>query len=907
MPDMIDPLRNTTRLAALILAGTLVAACGSSDDDDDNGNGAPSPTEPDTLGIEATSQQRAVDIFVPDADKDSNATILWSQDPDCEWGANFRSVCSKDGTRDDTGSVRIDEAEADESFRVDEEDAGVTVTIPAGDEALAPDQPYFFAVENGGQASETVAARPFVYHFTGIVRATTLAEDEVLVAGGDFTALRLRTGGLFGSFTDAHDTEQGTPSNQIPRVTGRDATVYAIEPDGEGGWYIGGSFAEIGGVARNNAAHLDRNGTVTDWSPVVDGVVYEITLDDNDDRVFLGGDFDQVNHEERDLIAAIDRTEGSLLDWQVAGLGGNGQDDHVRAITLHKESVYVGGTFQDLIDDDDDDAVERDSLAAFHRESGRLRGWNPRLDGDDPKVYGLATWNDTLIVVGSFERNDQKNLAAYQTREDGPGLAGLEFPQPDGLVYDLLVTDDDTLVIGGAFENYGDDERSRVAASALTDDDNGGLEAETLEWKPPTIEDSVFSIDLSGDGSTLFLGGDFTTVDGERRDRAAAICFSANDSCNDETLRDWDPGADRPVHAVAHSLDREEVMIGGSFRLAGGVDRQHLAAFDGGTGTLMDWDPAPDRPVLSLDRQGSKLFVGGVFETFENADGEGETADRSGIARFDQENNGESSFTIHEDFDLGLDYAEITALATTTDAVYFGGSFTSNGNGDTQYLGRFDSGGGEPDTTDATGGKIYALTVPNDIASEIIAGGNFPDYLAGFDDGLDQTDDFDDTKPDDMVNTLLWVDDKLLLGGYFRNLGEHKREGFGAITVDDDGKADVSEEWQTTFGVGDVKALAYGVDDDIYVAGRFQNVTDPEGTTRSRHNLAAFNADDGSLLGWSPTISDQVDTLTVGAANSERVLYFGGSFESVEDELQPSLGAIRANAGQPQPRIELVW
>jgi hypothetical protein len=46
----------------------------------------------------------------------------------------------------------------------------------------------------------------------------------------------------------------------IPRINGG---VYAIAPDGSGGWYIGGHFTSVGGLARSNIAHISADHTVS--------------------------------------------------------------------------------------------------------------------------------------------------------------------------------------------------------------------------------------------------------------------------------------------------------------------------------------------------------------------------------------------------------------------------------------------------------------------------------------------------------------------------------------------------------------------------------------------------------------------------------------------------------------------
>ncbi|MFM1548344.1 MAG: hypothetical protein ACKJSG_03020, partial [Lentisphaeria bacterium] len=41
-----------------------------------------------------------------------------------------------------------------------------------------------------------------------------------------------------------------------------DGAVHAIVPDGEGGWFVGGSFSEVGGLSRANLVHIKADGRV---------------------------------------------------------------------------------------------------------------------------------------------------------------------------------------------------------------------------------------------------------------------------------------------------------------------------------------------------------------------------------------------------------------------------------------------------------------------------------------------------------------------------------------------------------------------------------------------------------------------------------------------------------------------
>ena len=87
-----------------------------------------------------------------------------------------------------------------------------------------------------------------------------------LYMGGTFTLAGNRTGtGV------PLDSTAGIPIPGFPVV---DGYVYAAVPDGSGGWYLGGNFANVGGQPLSRLAHLSSNTSVdTSWNPGADNVV----------------------------------------------------------------------------------------------------------------------------------------------------------------------------------------------------------------------------------------------------------------------------------------------------------------------------------------------------------------------------------------------------------------------------------------------------------------------------------------------------------------------------------------------------------------------------------------------------------------------------------------------------------
>ncbi len=109
--------------------------------------------------------------------------------------------------------------------------------------------------------------------FAAPAAALETVHPELWVANNDVLAIArsgttLYIGGNFdyvgpatGAFT-AVDLASGVPTAPSARVALQHAAgdgVYAAVPDG-GGWYIGGQFPFVGGVARSNLAHLLADG-----------------------------------------------------------------------------------------------------------------------------------------------------------------------------------------------------------------------------------------------------------------------------------------------------------------------------------------------------------------------------------------------------------------------------------------------------------------------------------------------------------------------------------------------------------------------------------------------------------------------------------------------------------------------
>ncbi len=126
----------------------------------------------------------------------------------------------------------------------------------------------------------------------------------------------------------------------------------------------------------------------------------------------------------------------------------------------------------------------------------------------------------------------------------------------------------------------------------------------------PVLNGQVYAVAASADGSRIFVGGDFTTVNGVTRNRIAAF-----DTATGALVANWKPSVSYRVKTIA--VSGSTVYFGGSFGLVNNTERLRLAAVSTDLGTLLPWAPAVNGDVYAVDvtDNASKVYAGGQFST----------------------------------------------------------------------------------------------------------------------------------------------------------------------------------------------------------------------------------------------------------------------------------------------------
>ncbi|WP_235494589.1 PKD domain-containing protein [Geodermatophilus sp. Leaf369] len=157
--------------------------------------------------------------------------------------------------------------------------------------------------------------------------------------------------------------------------------------------------------------------------------------------------------------------------------------------------------------------------------------------------------------------------------------------QINGVAWAQVVVGD-TVYVAGRFTSA----RPAGAAAGTQETPRGNLLAYDIRtgvlinsWAP-SLNAQALTLAASPDGSRIYVGGDFTTVNGTSRNRIAALSATTG-----ALIAGFAPSVSSQVRAIA--VTDSKVYIGGSFATVGGVARARLAALQASNGALLPWNP----------------------------------------------------------------------------------------------------------------------------------------------------------------------------------------------------------------------------------------------------------------------------------------------------------------------------
>jgi uncharacterized delta-60 repeat protein len=644
-----------------------------------------------------------------------------------------------------------------------------------------------------------------------------------------------------------------------PNANGITIRVIVVQPDGK--ILIGGDFTSVQGVARNNIARLNPDGTLdTAFNPSADYSVRSIAVQ-ADGKILVGGNFTSIGGQTRLRLARLDGTTGLADSF-------NPQPDNaVYAIAVQTDGkILATGDFTSI------GGQTRNHIARLDPLTGLPDSFDPNANSN---VYALAVQPDGKILVGGPFHG--ANSIGGQTRnyiarlDATTGLADSFDPNANDQPGSIAVQADGKILAGGLFTNIGGQPRNHIAR---LDPMTGA--ADSFD---PSANNYVATIAVQADGKIL-AGGAFNgtnSIGGQMRNRIARLdpVTGLADS--------FDPNPNDRVLSIAVQADGK-VLVGGDFSFfppngTKSTTRNHIARLetDGRLDqTIGDVVPGASQVLATAMQPDGKILIGGGFTTVSSTP-------RNHIARLNVDGTLDTAFDPNV---TGINnFPFVTSIAVQADGkILVGGFFNNIGGQPRNNIARLDPVTGQADSFDpsATGGNASVRSVVVQADGKILVGGQFSSIggqsrnnIARLDPATGLADSFDPNATGgsgEIESIAVQADGKILVGGYFTSIGGKPRNHIARL----DPTTGLADSFDPN-AIGAVWAIAVQADGKILVGGIFGATNSIGGQSRNR--IARLDPTTGLADSFNPNADGSV--VFAIALQADGKILVGGDFNSI--------------------------
>lgn len=500
---------------------------------------------------------------------------------------------------------------------------------------LVPVGVLVFAISSMRAQSPTVTPRAG-WRVGGTVAAVGRLGNTLFI-GGSFRGIAPEANAAGGLLLVG--AQSGSLAARFPGLVGN---VNAVEPDGTGGWFVGGNFLDAvsdGTVhVRFRLAHVLASGDLDPaWTPRADGGQVRALRFVPGVGLFVGGDFTSLNGTTRGLVGLLDPVTGLVLPWTYTLAGGG---NSVRTLAADGGTLFIGGNFATA------DGLARANLVAVSATASGQIGPDLQVGGQVEAITPAAS--GTLYVGGSFAtlKGAPRQRLGRVTHGAGELDVALDAwnPGADATVR-AFAPSGGSVFVGGDFFNIGGEERGCIAqldastgvpmafapngsnpvsgltiagetlyvvgpSSFIADSLRNGAAAfnvgtgALLPWNPSPAG-TAFGV--ASQGAQVALAGAFTGHGAVWADNIAALDLQTG------AIKPWIVDANGSVDEMA--LHGSTVYIGGQFTEVNDEPRSGLAAVDAVTGQLLPWNPSPNSNITALTLDATSAYIGGGFST----------------------------------------------------------------------------------------------------------------------------------------------------------------------------------------------------------------------------------------------------------------------------------------------------
>ncbi|MCZ4407707.1 T9SS type A sorting domain-containing protein [Cryomorphaceae bacterium 1068] len=715
-----------------------------------------------------------------------------------------------------------------------------------------------------------------------------LFEDNNLYVGGAFSSL---------SYFKSH-LAFFNEGEQIPLFDRDDvnSTVDVILSDGNGGWYIGGSFFTFGSTNSTRLIHLNSDGSLdTDFQPeTINSTVASLHLDGNE--LYLGGSFTSIGGNPFNRLARMDATTGAIDATWLPNLA-NGS---VNAIRTSPTEVIIGGTFT---------TINASNNNRYFARLDRTTGAIISAPSVNSTVHDFEESSNGVYLAGAFTNSGyfQPNLGIVDANT---ALADQSFPDANSSSQVIIDDENGGWFIGGSFSTIEGQSTTRLThiLSDYSIDPN-------FNCSPNSTVEALFL-----DGNDLYIGGSFSSVNGVTITRLAKV--NATDGTVDAA---WNPAPNSTVLSITDAGDN--ILAGGFFTAVGDrVTDRYMVRVGKASGETIQ-TLAPNSTVSAFEPSADGLYAGGSFTevgyyhpNLARLSGNSTTPNRdfptTNSTVLGVIDDGSGGFYMHGQF-TQVDGVSKTRIAhilpdgsvdldfdaninnTVNDIflegndLYVGGTFTSINSQSAIRVAKLNAITGELDTdfTPDVNSTVESVSFDNGV---LYIGGSFTlingitrNRLAALDANGDPT--AWDPNVNSTVLEIKSFNGSIYVGGSFNTIGGITSNRIAAI--------DPITGALESFDAGSVNSTVNDFEfsgTSLFIGGSFTSI---EGNTRGR--IAELNANTGALQPLDISFNSTVEDIAV----SGNLLGIGGFFTTVDGASQPYFAEIDINTNTLTDRI----
>lgn len=311
-----------------------------------------------------------------------------------------------------------------------------------------------------------------------------------------------------------------------------------------------------------------------------------------DGKLYVGGRFERANRKLANNIAVWDGTAWSTL--------GKGVDGPVHDICAVGKDIYVCGEFSYVNKGKTDNGVEANRVAKWDGTKWSALAARPV----DREIFALATDGKNLYLGGNFQKINDATETRSVAKYDGTKITAMGGQFDRGVMN--MVWLDGKLYVGGIFKENGDDECQNTAVwDGKTWSEVPGMTSSCYKMRADgkdlyaapsgggvyKLEGSKWNkvVDTSGqvnglhvEGGKIYIGGDFSSVNGKSTHQLAII-----DGKNITTIPE-----------ILYARHTAIVPFGGAYIVGGSYSDIRGADYVGG---MMKWDGKKEIDALTKD------------------------------------------------------------------------------------------------------------------------------------------------------------------------------------------------------------------------------------------------------------------------------------------------------------------